>query len=108
MAQLTHPGSTIWQQSNINIELAYWCTTISTNIILTALIVLHLLQVRRRVRNALGSTTKMPYLTVSAMLVEAACLYTAFGLAFLVPYAMGSTANLLFFPMLGQIQVRVP
>lgn len=70
-------------------------STIATNIIFTTLIVIHLLQVRRKVRK-----------TVSAMLVEAAFLYTAFGLAFLVPYAMGSTANLLFFPMLGQIQVR--
>ncbi|THH30171.1 hypothetical protein EUX98_g4015 [Antrodiella citrinella] len=108
LAQLTHPGSTIWQRTNVNIELAYWCTTIVTNILLTVLIVAHLVHMRRKVAGALGKQTRVPYLTVSAMFIEAAFLYTAFGVAFLVPYAMGNTFNVLFFSLIGQIQYITP
>lgn len=105
VAQLAHPGSAVWVRMGINIELVYWCTTIAINILLTILIVAHLMQVRRKSQSALGSQAQVPYLSISAMLVEAAFLYTAFGLVFLVPYTMGSAVGVLFFSLMGQIQV---
>ncbi|KAH8101399.1 hypothetical protein BXZ70DRAFT_891770 [Cristinia sonorae] len=111
LAQLTHPNSTIWQRANVNIELAYWSTTIATNILLTILIVTYLIRQRRRVINLAGHdsmSARTPYLSASAMLVEAAFLYTVFGLAFLIPYALGNPLNILFFSLLGQVQFITP
>jgi len=108
LAQLTHPGSTIWQRTNVNIELVYWSTTIGTNVLLTILIVGYLMRVRRSVMGAVGNHAHVPYLSVSAMLIEAAFLYTAFSLAFLIPYAMGSTVNILFFSLISQVQYITP
>ncbi|THH30161.1 hypothetical protein EUX98_g4014 [Antrodiella citrinella] len=108
LAQLTHPGSTIWQSINVNIELGYWSTAIATNILLTGLIVAHLMHNRRKAMGALGKQIQVPYLSISAILIEAAVLYTAFGIAFLVPYAMGNTFNVLFFSLIGQVQYITP
>ena len=104
LAQLSHPGSTIWARSNINVELAYWSTTIGTNILLTLLIVSHLLQMIYTARKVLGMT-QVPYLTVSAILVEGAVLYSSFGLAFLILNALNNPGNVLFFSLLEQLQV---
>ncbi|TCD68584.1 hypothetical protein EIP91_010373 [Steccherinum ochraceum] len=109
VAQLAHPGSNIWDRNNMNVELAYWCTSIAVNILLTALIVAHLLRMRRRViKKAAGTSIQLPYLSISTMLIEAASLYTALGLAFLILNATGRPANVLFFSWLGQIQFITP
>ncbi|TCD68583.1 hypothetical protein EIP91_010372 [Steccherinum ochraceum] len=79
---------------------------IALNIMLTLLIVGHLLRVRHKVLKT--TQVQVPYLTVSAMLIEAAFLYTAFALAFLIPYAMGNPVNILFFSLLGQVQYITP
>ncbi|TCD68585.1 hypothetical protein EIP91_010374 [Steccherinum ochraceum] len=108
LAQLTHSASTIWDKINLDVELAYWSTTIATNLLLTFLIVIHLMRVRHKVLKASGTTSHLPYLSVSAMLVEAAVLYAAFGLAFIIPYALGSSVNTLFFSLIGQVQYITP
>lgn len=106
LTQLTHPALTdSWLHTDMNIELGYWSTTIATNILLTILIVAHLMRVRHKSQSALGAQAQVPYLSISAMLVEAAFLYTAFGLVFLIPYSLGSAVGVLFFSLIGQIQV---
>ncbi|KAH8101397.1 hypothetical protein BXZ70DRAFT_891760 [Cristinia sonorae] len=105
---LIEPGSNLWQHSNVNLSLAYWSTTIATNVILTIFIVGKLVRMRMEMRRVMGNNFHVPYLSISAMLVESAGLYTAFGLAFLIPYAQNLTINIVFFSMLRQIQYIAP
>ncbi|TCD67790.1 hypothetical protein EIP91_011918 [Steccherinum ochraceum] len=104
LSLLAQPGSTLWESSSVNFALAYWSTSIATTITLTTLIVGHLLYMRLKVRGSIGT----PYLSVSAMLIESAFLYSAFALAFLIPYAQNSSVNYLLFQVLGQVQSIAP
>lgn len=108
LAQLVHPGGTIWQASSVNFALGYWSTSIATSVLLTLLIIARLLYARYRLRNMLSSAHLAPFLSVSAMLVESAALYTAFALPFIITYAKGNSANFLFLAPLGQIQSIAP
>ena len=76
---------------------------------LTIGIVGFLLYMRFKVRRAMGSHHhSASYLSISAMLIESAFLYTAFALCFLIPLAMNNNVNLIFFQVLPQIQVSLP
>ncbi|TCD68582.1 hypothetical protein EIP91_010371 [Steccherinum ochraceum] len=108
IASIVEPGSNLWQHSSINLSLAYWSTSIATNIVLTILIVGSLVRMRFQMRQVMGHDTRVPYLSISAMLVESAGLYTAFGIAFLIPYARNLTINLVFFSLLRQVQYISP
>ena len=105
--QVTNPTSTLWIPASMNFGLAYWYMSIAVNVILTLGIVGSLLATRLRVRRIMGSHHNIPYLTISAMLVESAFLYTAFGLCFLIPLAIKSNVNLIFFQLFMQIQVSI-
>jgi hypothetical protein len=45
---------------------------------------------RRKLRVIMGSQQRSPYLSISAMLVESALLFSAFGLLYLVPYLLNN------------------
>ncbi|KZT28830.1 hypothetical protein NEOLEDRAFT_1154312 [Neolentinus lepideus HHB14362 ss-1] len=92
MSQIAQPGNNIWQRLSINFALSYWSTSIATTILLTVLIVSRVMYIRHRLSKVLGRTgNDTPYLTVSAMLIESAFLYSVFALVFLVSYARNNT-----------------
>ncbi|KAF7312840.1 hypothetical protein MKEN_00967900 [Mycena kentingensis (nom. inval.)] len=77
-------------------------------VILTSLIAGRLLFMRRRLRRLMGPDTRTPYVTLSAMLVESATLYSVNGLVFLISYGVNSPVQNLFLPLLGQTQSIAP
>lgn len=103
--QVVSPGGTFWVPTSINFALVCWSTSIAINIMLTIGIVGFLLYMRFRVRRVMGSHHHSSYVSVSAMLVESALLYTVFALVFLIPLARNNSVNLIFFQALGQVQV---
>ncbi|KAF7315972.1 hypothetical protein MIND_00114100 [Mycena indigotica] len=108
IAELSQPGKTIWTKISVNLAIPYWSISISMTVILTALIAGRLLYMRYRLRHLIGRATRTTYMTVSAMLVESAMIYSANALVFLISYGVNSPVQNLALPLLGQTQSIAP
>jgi hypothetical protein len=73
-------------------------------VILTSLIAGRLLFMRYRIRKLIGTQSPTPYVTVTAMLVESAALYSINGVVVLISYGVNSPVQNLVLPLLGQTQ----
>jgi hypothetical protein len=80
--------------------------SLALNVILTILIVGRLMLFRYRIRKMMCSNVNgSQYISVAAMLVESAAMYSSFSIAFLVPFGLNSPLAELFLQALGQVQV---
>ncbi|KAJ7248930.1 hypothetical protein C8J57DRAFT_1239938 [Mycena rebaudengoi] len=108
IAELSQPGNTIWTTLSVNLAIPYWSISVSMTVILTALIAGRLLFMRYRLRKLMGANTRTPYVSLSAMLVESAAIYSVNALVFLVSYGVNSSVQNLALPLLGQTQSIAP
>lgn len=106
IVMLSRPGMTLWSHISVQLFTAYWAISIAFNILLTVGIVALLIVTRRRVGKHVISST--PYLSVSAILIESAVLYSACGIAFIVAYGVNSPVQNLILPTLAQVQSIAP
>ncbi|PPR07510.1 hypothetical protein CVT24_006879 [Panaeolus cyanescens] len=83
------PGGNFFKGKNINFGIPYYTITICFNIIVTALICGRLYKLGKAVSKALGRDAARMYTGVASMLIESAAPYSAVGIMFLVPYALG-------------------
>ncbi|KAJ7048680.1 hypothetical protein C8F01DRAFT_1213631 [Mycena amicta] len=90
IAELSQPGNTFWTTISVNLAIPYWSISISMTVILTTLIAGRLLFMRYRLQRLMGRNTPTPYVTLSAMLVESAMIYSINGLVFLISYGINS------------------
>ncbi|KAF5347960.1 hypothetical protein D9756_010216 [Leucocoprinus leucothites] len=97
------PGITLWSNISIDLAIPYWAISIALSVIITTCITLRLLYLRR-ISHGSGADC----VSVTAMLVESAALYTSNGLIFLVSYAINSPVQNLALPVLGQTQSIAP
>jgi len=86
----------LYTWSSISIGTAYYAVSLGVNIILTALIVIRLLLYRRQLRTLLPEDRAWHYVSVSAIMVESAALYSVLALAFIVSYAVNHPINQIF------------
>lgn len=100
---MTRFSQTLYEELAQHFVIAHFSIAVGFNILVTGAIVSKLLLMRRRIRGALAGSS--PYLSISAMLVESAALYSTFGAAFLVSMALQSPAQNLILPVLGQVAV---
>jgi hypothetical protein len=107
LGTLTHTA-TSFGSNLVNFALAYWSLSVGTTLLLTLCIVARLLHLRHRIQSACGKehVKDLPYLSISAMFVESASLYSVVGMITLVCFAKGYPAQSLVLPLLGQVQVR--
>jgi len=92
--QSAHFGLYTW--SSISIGTAYYAVSLGVNIILTTLIVIRLLLYRRELQTLLPEDRAWHYVSVSAIMVESAALYSVLALAFIVSYAVNHPINQIF------------
>ncbi|EIW81707.1 hypothetical protein CONPUDRAFT_53844, partial [Coniophora puteana RWD-64-598 SS2] len=85
--------------------LAFWSLSISVNVLLTLEITAYLLYARWRIQSIAATTMLTPYVSVSAMLIESAMLYTINGLILVISLALENPVQDLATPVLGQTQV---
>jgi len=90
------PGGTIFAGISVDVDLAYLCSTIGLNVIVTCFIVGRLLHFSRRTRHILGRDTVKTYTDLSSILIESALPYALSGIAFLISYGIGSQTSALF------------
>ncbi|KAI0731599.1 hypothetical protein C8Q72DRAFT_212075 [Fomitopsis betulina] len=86
-----------------NCGLAYYATTISLNIMTTALIIVRLLWISSYMRKNLGTPSSDIYVNAIAIIVESALPYTLCGIVNLVTYAVQSDTNVLFVAIYGMM-----
>ena len=104
MAELSRPGETIWSTISVNLAIPYWSISIALNVILTLCIAGRLFYVRLQLRHIMGAAPMTLYVSVSAMLIESASLYSINGIIFIVSYGINSPVQNLALPLLGQTQ----
>lgn len=81
-------GGMLWISTSMGFFLVYWSTSIAINVMLTLGIVGFLVYMRFQVRRVMGPHhARSLYVSVSAMLIESALLYTVSALAFSIPLA---------------------
>lgn len=85
---------------------SYWAAEIATTLFVTLLIVGRLLYMRRLMKRIMGSNCETPYLSVAALLIESASLFTIGSLTFLISYALNSSFQNICLSTVGEIQVR--
>ena len=105
MAELSRPGETIWSTISVNLAIPYWSISIVLNVMLTLCIAGRLVHMRLQLRRIIGEEPMTPYVSVSAMLIESASLYSINGIIFIVSYGINSPVQNLALPLLGQTQV---
>lgn len=108
MAELSRPGETIWSTISVNLAIPYWSISIALNVILTLCIAGRLFYVRLQLRHIMGAAPMTLYVSVSAMLIESASLYSINGIIFIVSYGINSPVQNLALPLLGQTQSIAP
>ena len=95
----------------VNSNTAYLSISLSLNVILTFMIVTQLALHIRNIRKVVGASTGANGLhktaaTVVTMLIESYALYAVVLLVYIVPWALNSPVQLIFFAVTGPIQVR--
>lgn len=90
---------------NINVQLAYLCIAVGTNIIYTILVVGRLIAVRNQVREALGAEYAETYISIVAMVIESAAMYSALGVIYIIAFAVHSNVSNLVFLSISHVQV---
>ena len=95
----------------VNFNTAYLSISLALNAILTFMIVTRLVLHIRNVRKAIGTSSGAGGLhttaaTVATMLIESYALYAVILLVYIVPWALNSPVQLIFFAVTGPIQVR--
>lgn len=100
----------IWNPKITDIFLSYNITAVSLNVLLTVMIIIRILQHRRNLRSAVGTSGggSRLYTAIITMLVESCAPYTVTYLLYIVPVALGSYINFVFAWIFGAFQVIAP
>ncbi|KAM6498723.1 hypothetical protein JOM56_006671 [Amanita muscaria] len=94
--QSSQPGLSLHSKIAIAFGTSYYVTSLSVNVVVTVLIVFRLALHRRYILRSLPSEHAKHYLSVAAIVVESAALYSVFALAFIISYALNNPINQFF------------
>ncbi|KAG5725678.1 hypothetical protein E4T56_gene7290 [Termitomyces sp. T112] len=94
--QSSQPGLSLYSALPLAYGTSYYAISLSVNIIITILISVRLLLYRRRILKSLTKDHARDYVSLLAILVESASLYSIFALIFLITYAINAPVNSAF------------
>ena len=103
LVQISQPNLSLW--SSLNFSVPYFSLSLSLNVIVAILIVTRLLLERRKIVAALGKQHAKQYVSIAAMIIESAALYSVFSLTFLGLYGANHPVQNIFLQVLPQIEV---
>lgn len=86
---------------------SYYAISLGTNIILTIFIVVRLFLYRRNLIKHLSGYHARHYVSLAAIIVESAALYSVFALLFLITYAVDDPVTPIFLGLVASTQVKV-
>ncbi|KAI0311178.1 hypothetical protein OF83DRAFT_779726 [Amylostereum chailletii] len=94
--QSSQPGLSFYSALPMAYGTSYYAISLGVNIILTILITIRLLQYRRTIISSLPADHAKHYLSLAAVLIESAALYSLFAFIFLITYAVNNPINQIF------------
>jgi len=94
--QSSRPGESLYSALPLAYGTSYYAISLGANIILTILITTRLLLYRRTLIKILPAAHSTHYLSLAAVIVESAALYSVFALIFLITYAVDDPLNQIF------------
>ena len=106
--QSSHPGLSLYSALPLAYGTSYYAISLGVNILITILIVIRLFQYRTTVARSMPVEYAQQYLSIAAVLVESAALYSVFALCFLISYAVNNPINQVFLGIAQATQVCVP
>jgi len=104
LTRIASPNSTFFQALTFSLATPYWVLTAGLDLTVTTLIIGRLFFLRRGIRDVLTPKSARMYLSVAALLVESAALYTTVGVILFVAYVKNSMVFNVMLPVLGQVQ----
>ncbi|EIW81764.1 hypothetical protein CONPUDRAFT_152668 [Coniophora puteana RWD-64-598 SS2] len=108
MALIADPTNNFYAGFASHLAIIYWSLSIAYNAVLTLAITGRLMCMRWKIKRLLNSRVYTPYVSVSAMLIESAALYTINGLIFVIGFGLNSNLQNLVMELLGQTQSIAP
>lgn len=93
------PGLSLYSQLPVVLGTSYYALSLGVNVLLTVLIAARLLAYRSAVTAALPAAHARYYVSLAAIFIESAALYSVCALLFLVTYAVNSPMNQVFLGM---------
>ncbi|KAF5392483.1 hypothetical protein D9757_002200 [Collybiopsis confluens] len=102
------PGANFFVGHSLNYGIIYPSFTIGLNIIVTALICIRLISIRKEVSKILGSGCAKMYTGIMAILVESAALFTGFGIIYVILYARKSSSSIALVQIWGDFAAISP
>ncbi|THU91641.1 hypothetical protein K435DRAFT_727002 [Dendrothele bispora CBS 962.96] len=102
------PGANFFKGHAVDFGVPYVSLTISMNIIVTALICIRLLALRKQVMDLLGPEHTKMYTSVVSMMVESALPFTTLGIAYVISYAKHSPTSIAFVQVWGDFAALSP
>ncbi|KAK2462418.1 hypothetical protein APHAL10511_005552 [Amanita phalloides] len=91
-------GVSVFDPTPMTFGTAYCVTSLCVNILLTILIILRLGLHRQRVLLSLPPEYAAQYVSLAAIIIESAALYSVFAVVYIITYAINSPMNLIFLP----------
>lgn len=107
VVQSARPGSNFFRGETVNFDVLPWTAlSVSLNVIVTTLICVRLLLVRRHSKRLLPGEVLEMYTGIMAMLVESALPFSVFGIIFAVVYGKNLNVAPVFTFIWGNLCVR--
>ncbi|KAG2159086.1 uncharacterized protein EDB93DRAFT_1117966 [Suillus bovinus] len=103
LVQVTTTIASFW--NSINFTIPILVLSLALNIIITIAVALRLLTFRYCVSKALGSNHGTRYISVAAMIIESAAIYSTFSVGFLTLFALNNPIYETFIEALPQVQM---
>ena len=91
----------------VNLSLPVWLVLMIINILLSAMIAVRILSMRRKVKASLGAEYAKPYTSTVSLIVETALPFAILSIVLLVLFGKENTAQNLFVPLLVQVEVSI-
>jgi len=92
----------------ISFAIPYFSLSVALTIISTVLITVRLMAGRRVIQKVLGTSHSAPYVSVAAMIIESAALYSIVGIFFIAFLITGNPGQNVLNPMIGQAMCISP
>ena len=109
LASQAHAWANTRPNLDLNFRIAYTSISLSLNVLLTLMILVRLVLRAENVRAATGSPAGLSrlYKTIATVFIESSALYAVNSLLLIGVRIADSSAEAIFLPVLGQVQVRV-
>jgi hypothetical protein len=105
--QSTEPGLNFYNKLPMLYGTSYYIISLGANVCLTILIMIRLFMYRRRILNVLPKTYGGHYISLAAIIIESATLYSIFAIVFIITYAMKHPLNQIFLGVASFMQVSI-